>query len=109
MIKNMFLDNGSALYGFYAVNYYSVGVVTEILVDDFLPCDVDTGEPIFANASVGYYDLWSLIMEKAWAKLHGSYMKMTNGSHADVFRDLTGAPTFEYPAAENSTEMLMEA
>ena len=25
-IKNMFLDNGSALYGFYAVNYYSVGV-----------------------------------------------------------------------------------
>ena len=105
----MFLDTDSSMFGFYAVNYGSVGVGTEVIVDDFLPCDVDTGEPIFANASPGYFDLWPLIMEKAWAKLHGSYMKMTNGSHADVFRDLTGAPTFEYPAAVNSKEMLKEA
>ena len=105
----MFLDNDSALFGFYGVNYYSVGDKTEVLVDDFLPCDVDTGEPIFANSAIGSFDLWPLIMEKAWAKLHGSYMKMTNGSHADVFRDLTGAPTYEYPAADNDTEMLLEA
>ena len=105
----MFLDTDSSMFGFYAVNYGSVGVGTEVIVDDFLPCDVDTGEPIFANASPGYFDLWPLIMEKAWAKLHGSYMKMTNGSHADVFRDLTGAPTFEYPATVDCREMLKEA
>lgn len=34
-----------------------------------------------------------LIMEKAWAKLHGSYERIEAGLADNVFRDLTGAPT----------------
>tara|TARA_B110000285_G_C14814185_1_gene463402 strand:- start:210 stop:359 length:150 start_codon:yes stop_codon:yes gene_type:complete len=49
-----------------------------VLVDNYIPCDQDEGEPIFANSRNG--DLWVLLLEKAWAKLHGSYMRIENGS-----------------------------
>jgi hypothetical protein len=34
-----------------------------------------------------------MILEKAWAKLHGSYERIVAGLAENVFRDLTGAPT----------------
>jgi len=32
-------------------------------------------------------------MEKAWAKLYGSYERIERGLCRDALRDLTGAPT----------------
>ena len=68
-------------------------MVTDVLVDDHIPCDQDQGEPVFATSIDK--DLWVLLLEKAWAKLHGSYKRIEYGNHATVFRDLTGAPTNE--------------
>lgn len=34
-----------------------------------------------------------LILEKAWAKLFGSYAKIESGFCREALRDLTGAPT----------------
>jgi hypothetical protein len=36
--------------------------------------------------------LWPLILEKSWAKLHGSYERIEAGFAENVMRDLTGAP-----------------
>lgn len=33
-------------------------------------------------------------MEKAWAKIHGSYDVIIGGYGAENLRDLTGAPSF---------------
>jgi calpain-15 len=41
-------------------------------------------------------DLWVLILEKAWAKLHGSYERIMKGKTHNILRDLTGAPVFEF-------------
>lgn len=35
-------------------------------------------------------------MEKAWAKLHGSYCTIVGGFPMNVLRDLTGAPSYSY-------------
>ena len=37
-----------------------------------------------------------IILEKAWAKLHGSYERIIGGMAHYTFRDLTGAPAYEY-------------
>jgi calpain-15 len=39
-------------------------------------------------------ELWVIIMEKAWAKLHGSDDRIVSGSVYLTLRYLTGAPGF---------------
>ena len=34
-----------------------------------------------------------ILLEKAWAKLHGSYLRIEAGFAEHVMHDLTGAPT----------------
>jgi hypothetical protein len=36
------------------------------------------------------------MLEKAWAKIHGSYHRIIKGSIPDTLRDLTGAPCNQY-------------
>lgn len=41
-----------------------------------------------------------MILEKAWAKIHGSYERIVSGMSKEVMRDLTGAPSYEYETNE---------
>ncbi len=72
----------------YAVNICKNGEWKEVVIDDYFPCYQD--EPAFSKSNGD--ELWVLIMEKAWAKLHGSYERIEAGFAENVFRDLTGAP-----------------
>lgn len=40
--------------------------------------------------------LWGAILEKAWAKVKGSYEAATDGVMSNGLRALTGAPVFNY-------------
>jgi calpain-15 len=62
--------------GCYLVYLYVNGVRRSVILDDFLPCRY--GKPIFAHSNVS--DVWVCLIEKAWAKLHGSYEKIDKGS-----------------------------
>ena len=37
-----------------------------------------------------------MILEKAWAKVHGGYLNIDSGSTREALRDLTGAPCLSY-------------
>jgi calpain-15 len=52
-----------------------------ITVDDYLPAD--GGKPIFANPNGS--ELWVLLLEKAMAKLFGTYGKLDGGTHFTGF------------------------
>lgn len=36
------------------------------------------------------------MMEKAWAKVHGTYERIEAGQCSDAMRDLTGAPSYHF-------------
>ena len=37
-----------------------------------------------------------ILIEKAWAKLHGNYQSIILGNFYETIRDLTGAPSYLY-------------
>ena len=78
----------------------------KIMIDDFVPCHNDL--PVFTN-SIGK-ELWVLLLEKAWAKIHGSYLKIEGGYADEVLHELTGAPS-EYMETreEQLWDVLMKA
>ena len=88
-IKRLFLTDRQNKYGIYGVRICKNGEWRDVVIDDYIPCHY--GEPVFSAANGN--ELWVLIMEKAWAKLHGSYERIEAGFAENVMRDLTGAPT----------------
>lgn len=57
--------------GFYVLKFYTNGKLNYVVIDDYIPCDSSSNQPIFAFP-VGN-KLWVLLIEKAWAKIFGSY------------------------------------
>ena len=61
----------------------------EVVVDDFIPCY--KGDPAFSKANGN--ELWVILLEKAWAKLHGSYARVEGGLPCFASSHLTGLPS----------------
>lgn len=57
-------------YGLYAVNFIWKGTPIEVVIDDLIPVDAKD-KPYFQQSKEK--ELWAFLLEKAWAKLHGSY------------------------------------
>lgn len=88
-IKRLFVSKEQNPYGCYAVKICKNGEWREVVVDDFIPCH--RRKFCFSNANGN--ELWVVLLEKAWAKLHGSYERIEAGFAENVFHDLTGAPS----------------
>ena len=78
--------------GIYSVNFFVNGIRQEVVIDDYVPCDPETQLPCFAY-SQHYGEIWATLLEKAWAKLHGSYCMIRRGSTLSAMPHLTGAPS----------------
>ena len=68
-----------------------------VVLDNYIPCD-ESGEPVFSSANGN--ELWVILLEKAWAKLHGSYERIIGGQAHLTLRDMTGAPAFEFETSD---------
>ena len=60
-------------FGIYMVYLYVNGVRKPIVVDDFIPVWPHNNEPAFTMGRS--QELWMILLEKAWAKLHGTYCR----------------------------------
>lgn len=101
MIQKLFItqqyqENGtselSTKLGLHGIYLCHDGEFVQVALDDQFPCS-EQGGPIFSHAHGG--ELWVLFLEKAYAKLYGSYEKIEAGLAGHALRDLTGAP-YEY-------------
>lgn len=64
-------------------------------MDENFPWWTTKQKPYFCDL-VASNQIWPMIIEKAWAKLHGEYSRLWGGDTGLAFRVITGAPTVAY-------------
>lgn len=74
--------------GCYQCKFFKNGKWESVVVDDRLPVD-KWNRLVFASCK-DPSEFWVPIVEKAYAKLHGSYEALESGSISDGLKDLTG-------------------
>ena len=89
-IKRLIYPHTPNKEGCYSVFLNVFGMWEEVVIDHRLPVNRFTNKPIF-NASDRVV-LWSMLLEKAYAKIHGGYANIAWGISRYSFTDLTGAP-----------------
>lgn len=102
-VTRLFESHELSPIGLYRIKICKNAEWVNVVVDDLIPCDRDTGEPVFSKNNGA--ELWVLLLEKAYAKLNCSYFSLKGGFAADAFMDLTGAPAFSYYFDEYSEQI----
>ncbi|EAR85246.2 calpain family cysteine protease (macronuclear) [Tetrahymena thermophila SB210] len=124
-IKRLFLTQDINEQGFYRVKICKNGEWQSVNVDDYFPCYPLDG-PIFSHidsqqdedqsdisksSNNNCHQTWLLILEKAYAKIHGDYFKLKNGSQKkceNALIDLTGCPVEKIKIDSNSEIQTIE-
>ncbi|CAD8192249.1 unnamed protein product [Paramecium pentaurelia] len=75
--------------GLYGVKLCIDGEWKVIGIDDYIPTYYN--KPAFTRGKD--QEIWVMVIEKAWAKVFGSYENIEAGFPSEVLRTLTGAPT----------------
>lgn len=75
------------------VSFYVNGIVQYVILDDYLPTLYD--KPVFVHSKQDG-ELWPCLLEKAWAKLHGTYARVESGQPSDAATHILGVPSKSY-------------
>ena len=79
------------------------GQFKTIIIDDYIPVKTTNPyEPAFSKSRSR--NIWVILLEKAWAKLNGSYEAVIGGSQRDAFTFLTPYPVKKFMSYVEATQ-----
>jgi hypothetical protein len=94
-LKEIFITNTKVENGCYQINFFLNGKPKTVILDDFFPIK-NPQKPYWSLAHSKENEIWVQLLEKAWAKVNGSYASTIAGLPSEAFSVLTEAPTFSY-------------
>ena len=108
LAKDLILNQQINKYGIYAIRLFVRGKPWIITIDDQFYHE--NGRLKFAQAGEDS-SIWGALIEKAWAKLKGSYLSANLGYVSSGLRALVGIPVFDYDVSttEGAWELLKAA
>lgn len=72
-IEDIFITKHINESGIYELKLFQGNKEVRVIVDDYIPCQ-ENGKVAFSSNHGN--EIWVMILEKAYAKLHGSYSRL---------------------------------
>lgn len=102
-VQKLFIQKEKNAAGCYVVTLYVSGKRVDVVLDDYFPVDT-SNQPAFAGSQD--QELWVMLIEKAWAKVHGDFAIIEGGDSRESLAAITGAPVEYKKHSTMSTEEL---
>ena len=89
--------------GIYCLRFFKNFDWIYVIVDERIPVNKETKEPIFGRVASNNNEIWVQTIEKGYAKLHGNYGNLISGYIDEGIQELTGMQPFKIPIRDDKS------
>ena len=105
-VSQLFKSKEVNPYGVYCISLCNDGELVDLIIDDYIPFDNKKNMECFSKGNEG--TVWVQLLEKAFAKLYGSYYNLERVELDNIFDNITCAPILTYNSKHKDAPKIMD-